>query len=430
MRTSLVARWQSGSSASRAWCPRRSHRSSARCSPIASPGSASCSRSRPRAVDSPRAAPWPSPSARPQPRSTASRRCMRSCRRSRSRQSSRCFRRWCARPRNWSRRTRPSSRCRGSARSPGPCSEVSSSRKRAWTWASQAPRPRAWSPPRCSPAYGSRGSAWTATRGRPLADLSAGFLFVARTPPARLIIGLFGAQTLVRGVLTVLTVVLALDLLELDQSWVGILTAALGVGGLIGASSASWLAGRSLTAPFLIGLAIWGAPIAVIGLEPSASLALGALVVVGFGDAVLDVSGYTLLQRIVPDSVLARVFGVHNAITLATVGSARSRRRRSSPGWSARGPDRERPCAPRGRRAARDSCARPRPHRSTAQGEARARAWRADVRSPVNCRDRADGVPVAHRRRPGRRDLMRRGDAGDRFYILAEAPSSWSGTGV
>jgi hypothetical protein len=164
------------------------------------------------------------------------------------------------------------------------------------------------------------GALWTAGPGRRIADLFAGFQFVARAPQARLIIGLFGAQTLVRGALTVLTVVLALDLLRLDQSWVGFLTAALGVGGLIGALSASRLAGRSLAAPFLIGLAVWGAPIAVIGAAPNALLALGALAVVGFGDALLDVSGFTLLQRIVPDTVLARVFGVHNAITLATVG--------------------------------------------------------------------------------------------------------------
>jgi Cyclic nucleotide-binding domain/Major Facilitator Superfamily len=135
-----------------------------------------------------------------------------------------------------------------------------------------------------------------------------------------MVIGLFGAQTLVRGALTVLTVVLALDRLNLGQDWVGFLTAGLGVGGLIGAMSASRLAGRRLATPFLCGLAIWGAPIAIIGITPNALLALGALMVVGFGDAILDVSGYTLLQRIVPDSVLARVFGVHNAITLATVG--------------------------------------------------------------------------------------------------------------
>ena len=182
------------------------------------------------------------------------------------------------------------------------------------------------------------GALWKAARGRPLGDALAGFLFVVRAPHARLIIGLFGAQTLVRGALTVLTVVLALDVLDLGQTWVGFLTAGLGVGGLVGALSASRLAGRSLTVPFLTGLAVWGAPIAVIGLAPNALLALGALVVVGFGDALLDVSGYTLLQRIVPDGVLARVFGVHNAITFATVGLGSLAAPAVISGLGARGP--------------------------------------------------------------------------------------------
>lgn len=265
------------------------------------------------------------------------------------------------------------------------------------------------------------GALWTAERGRPLADLSAGFLFVARTPPARLIIGLFGAQTLVRGALTVLTVVLALDLLELDQSWVGILTAALGVGGLIGASSASRLAGRSLTAPFLIGLAIWGAPIAVIGLEPSALLALVALVVVGFGDAVLDVSGYTLLQRIVPDGLLARVFGVHNAITLATVGIGSLAAPAVIAGLGERGaliatglalPVLAGLLAARVR--ALDGIASP-PAAKLALVRGVPMFARLSIAATEQMASRLLTVDV-----PAGATLMRRGDAGDRFYILAE----------
>jgi hypothetical protein len=148
----------------------------------------------------------------------------------------------------------------------------------------------------------------------------AGLRTVAALPAARLILGLFGAQTLVRGFLTVLMVVVALDLLDLGQSWVGFLAAAPGGGALLGALGARRLAGRPLATPFLIGLAAWGVPLAVLGAIPGAIVALCGLAVLGVGDAVLDVSGYTLLQRVVPDDLLARTFGVHNAITLATVG--------------------------------------------------------------------------------------------------------------
>ncbi len=160
----------------------------------------------------------------------------------------------------------------------------------------------------------------TATGEPGLAGGAAGIRSAVAAPGARLILGVFGSQTLVRGFMTVLVVVVALDLLDLDQSWVGYLTSAPGAGALVGAVAARRLAGRPLAAPFLLGLAAWGIPIAVIGVHPAALVGLVALFIVGIGDAMLDVSGYTLLQRAVPDDVLARVFGVHNAVTLATVG--------------------------------------------------------------------------------------------------------------
>jgi MFS family permease len=143
---------------------------------------------------------------------------------------------------------------------------------------------------------------------------------VGDSPGARLILSLFGAQTLVRGLLTVMVVVVALDLLGLGQAWVGFLTAAPGAGALLAAMRSRRLAGRPLARPFLAGLSAWGLPLVVLGIAPGALVALLALFVVGAGDATLDVSGYSLLERAVPDHVLARVFGVHNAITLATVG--------------------------------------------------------------------------------------------------------------
>jgi hypothetical protein len=265
------------------------------------------------------------------------------------------------------------------------------------------------------------GALWKAVRGRPLGDALAGFLFVVRAPHARLIIGLFGAQTLVRGALTVLTVVLALDVLNLGQSWVGFLTAGLGVGGLVGALSASRLAGRSLTVPFLTGLAVWGAPIAVIGLAPNALLALGALVVVGFGDALLDVSGYTLLQRIVPDGLLARVFGVHNAITFATVGLGSLAAPAVISGL--------------GTREALIACGLLLPGLA-ALVAVRVRGIDGAAPPPFAQLALVRGVPMFARlsvaateqvaarlltvEAPAGTTLMRRGDAGDRFYILAE----------
>jgi MFS family permease len=140
-------------------------------------------------------------------------------------------------------------------------------------------------------------------------DMLAGFRAVAGSDGARLIVGLFAAQTFVRGALTVLTVVVALHVLGLGQAWVGFLSAALGGGGIVSALAAPGLARRQLAAPFLAGLVLWGLPIALIAAVPSAAMALVAFALVGAGNALLDTAGNTLLQRTVPVEVLGRVFG-------------------------------------------------------------------------------------------------------------------------
>jgi MFS family permease len=140
-------------------------------------------------------------------------------------------------------------------------------------------------------------------------------------PEPRLVIGLFGTQTLVRGILNVLLVVAAIELLGLGESGVGWLNAAYGIGGLLGALAALSLVGRArLGRPFAFALLLWGAPLALVGIAPEAAIGIAALLVVGAGNAALDVSGFTLVQRLVDDRVLGRVFGVFEMLVFTTVG--------------------------------------------------------------------------------------------------------------
>ena len=149
----------------------------------------------------------------------------------------------------------------------------------------------------------------------------AGFRTIAADANLRLIIGLYGAQTLVAGALNVLLVVMSLQLLDLGQSGVGFLAAAVGIGGLIGAVVALALVGRQrLATDFGLGLVLWGLPIALIGIFPEPAIALLLLGLVGIGVTVVDVAAVTLLQRVVPDEVLARVFGVLQTVFVATIG--------------------------------------------------------------------------------------------------------------
>ena len=91
----------------------------------------------------------------------------------------------------------------------------------------------------------------------------------------------------------------------------GTLMTVVGVVAVCGFLAASLLVGtRRLGAWFALGVTLWGLPIALVGLVPQDTAALVCMALIGVGNALVDVAGYTLLGRMAPDEVLARVFGV------------------------------------------------------------------------------------------------------------------------
>jgi MFS family permease len=148
----------------------------------------------------------------------------------------------------------------------------------------------------------------------------AGFATLAREPGLRILVLLLVSQTMVAGALNVLIVVSALQLLDLGEEGVGFLNSAVGIGGLVGAIVSAALIGRRLTSNFLLGILLWGVPIALIGIFPHPATALLFLALVGLGNTLVDVSAFTLLQRAVPDDVLARVFGAVQGLWVGTIG--------------------------------------------------------------------------------------------------------------
>ena len=90
----------------------------------------------------------------------------------------------------------------------------------------------------------------------------------------------------------------------------GLLNAAIGVGGLIGVGVAFALIGRKrLAADFGIGLVLVGAGLAFIGVWPTLLGAMILLAIFGIGNTLVDVSGVTLMQR----AVRTRCSGVSSA---------------------------------------------------------------------------------------------------------------------
>jgi MFS family permease len=154
-----------------------------------------------------------------------------------------------------------------------------------------------------------------------LSECLAGFRVVFKHKELRVLMGLFTAQTLVAGLMLVFLVVVAIELLDIGDAGVGYLNSAFGVGALVGAIGALGLTGaRRLSPGFLLGLLLWGLPLAVLGLWSSVAIALVLFAVMGAGNSLVDVAGYTLVQRAVPDEVLARVFGVLQFFLLSALG--------------------------------------------------------------------------------------------------------------
>ena len=148
-----------------------------------------------------------------------------------------------------------------------------------------------------------------------------GFTTIASEPRLRLLMGLYSAQTLVAGALGVLIVVLPIQLLHFGNAGVGYLNSAFGIGGLFGASLAVILVARQrLASDFAIGMLLWGAPLILLGVFPSKAGSLVLFAFVGMGDTLVEVAAPTLLQRVVPDEILGRVFGVVESLLYAAMG--------------------------------------------------------------------------------------------------------------
>jgi hypothetical protein len=156
---------------------------------------------------------------------------------------------------------------------------------------------------------------------RVLHDIATGVkAFVQLAPPGGVTILVF-AQTFVRGAVTVLIAVLAVDVLVLGDQGVGWLNAALGVGGLVGGVIAGAVVrvtrlGRS----FIVGLLLWGMPLVLLSLVLEPVVAYLAFVAIGIGNALEDVGGFTLLTRLLNPRMTARVLGVLELAALGGIG--------------------------------------------------------------------------------------------------------------
>ena len=127
-------------------------------------------------------------------------------------------------------------------------------------------------------------------------------------------------QSVTRGCFNVFVVVIAFDVLGLGAPGVGLLTAAVGAGAVAGSlGSTVFVTGRRLAALEGVGVAIWGLSLSLIGVFPNPIAVIALMVVIGVGNVLVDIGLHTLPARLVPDEVLARVFGAKESLTALAV---------------------------------------------------------------------------------------------------------------
>ncbi len=157
-------------------------------------------------------------------------------------------------------------------------------------------------------------------RRHPLAEVLEGLAVLVRPGRPRTVVAVFAMAEIVWGAVDVLVIVLALDLLAAGEPAVGYLNAVFGAGGLVGVALTVTLIGRPrLATPFGIGVLLFGLPLALLGVGGGPVIAVSLLMVSGAGRSLMDVAGRTLLQRVAPHALLARIFGVLEGIDMASL---------------------------------------------------------------------------------------------------------------
>jgi MFS family permease len=154
-----------------------------------------------------------------------------------------------------------------------------------------------------------------------LEELSSGFRAVARDPSLRLVVGLSACSTFVEGAVDVLVVLIAIELLDLGDAGVGWLNSAWAVGGIVGAAAAISLLGRGrLAAGLAGGCLLVGIPLLLVAALPEVAVAVAALAILGVGYSLIETAGLTLMQRLTADDLLGRAFAVVESSYWLTTG--------------------------------------------------------------------------------------------------------------
>jgi len=159
-------------------------------------------------------------------------------------------------------------------------------------------------------------------------ELLLGVREVRATPELRESVGLLAALGLVYGVLDVLMVVVAVQLVGLGTGGVGVLNSLWGAGGLAGGFVAFTLVARGrFSNAIAVGAGLIAVPLLALAAVAGPIAAIAGFAVLGLGYAIGETAGQTLVQRLASDESLARAYAVRRPARRWRSRSGRWRRR-------------------------------------------------------------------------------------------------------
>jgi MFS family permease len=150
--------------------------------------------------------------------------------------------------------------------------------------------------------------------------IAEGLTAIKQARGVGIVMALIVAASFAYGEQIVLLGLVSSELLDTGTGGVGFLFAAIGAGGIIAAGTTSRLAEDPRQAQVLaISTAALGVPVALLAWLQSPIPAYIALAVSGAGGIAFDVVAITLLQRLVPEQMLARIFGVLGSVAVTAM---------------------------------------------------------------------------------------------------------------
>ncbi len=152
-----------------------------------------------------------------------------------------------------------------------------------------------------------------------LTQLVAGFRLLGADADLRSVTAQVAGQTFVGGAARVLLVVLAVDVMKTGPSGVGLLDAIIGVGAIAGGLVALARVERQrLGRDLALGVATWAAPLGLVVVWPHPVTVVAMLLLLGVASPLVDVNIDTIVQRMTPDALMARVFGALDTCYIST----------------------------------------------------------------------------------------------------------------